>query len=105
MNDAAHNAASDPAERNEVLVWRLIEIVNAGDLDALEEVGDYRFAVEVRRWIAPFRAAFPDFRMEVREVITQGDRVVGHFKCSGTQLGEWRGVPASGRRFEDVDET
>ena len=32
------------------------------------------------------------------------DQVVAWFKCSGTHLGEWLGVPATGRRFENVDE-
>lgn len=93
------------AERSKALVTRLIEIVNAGELEALDEVGDAQFAEQARSWIAPFRVAFPDFRMEVREVTAEGDQVVGHFKCSGTQRGEWRGIPASGQRFENVDET
>jgi predicted ester cyclase len=38
------------------------------------------------------------------ELIGEDDTVVGHFRCSGTQLVEWLGVPATGRRFEDVDE-
>ena len=35
---------------------------------------------------------------------TQGDTVVGHFRCSGTHRGLWHGVPATGRRFRGVDE-
>jgi predicted ester cyclase len=37
-------------------------------------------------------------------VIAEGDKVVGYFKCSGTHQGDWRGIPPSGKRFEDVDE-
>jgi hypothetical protein len=101
--------AGDPrpeatAERHKALVCRLIEIVNAGDLGALPEVATGRIAQDAERWIGPFRASFPDFHMEVVDVISEGDKVVGHFRCSGTHRGEWRGRPPTGRRFEDVDE-
>ena len=58
----------------------------------------------VRRWIAPFRASFPDVHMEVVELIAEGDQVVGRFTCSATHLGEWLGQAPTGRRFEQVDE-
>jgi predicted ester cyclase len=90
--------------QNKALVRRLVEIVNDRDLDALEEVAAGQIAQEARRWIGPFSESFPDFRMEVVDVIAQADKVVGHFRCSGTQKGEWRGSAATGRRFEDVDE-
>src|SRR5213080_5117983 len=92
------------AEANRMLVRRLVEIVNAGELDAIEEVAAGEIADGARRWIGPFRASFPDFRMEVVDVIAEDEKVVGYFKCSGTQEGEWRGHPPSGRRFEGVDE-
>jgi predicted ester cyclase len=89
---------------SKALVRRLVEIVNAGDLEAVDKVADGQLADAARRWIGPFRASFPDFRMEVRNLIAEGDQVVGHFKCSGTHRGKWRGNPPTGRRFEDVDE-
>jgi predicted ester cyclase len=42
--------------------------------------------------------------MELVDLIAEGDTVVGHFRCSGTHRGEWLGVPATGRRFEAIDE-
>jgi predicted ester cyclase len=42
--------------------------------------------------------------MEVVELIAEGDKVVAHFRCSGTYLGEWLGRPPTGRRFEGVGE-
>jgi hypothetical protein len=74
--------AGDPgpestAERHKALVRRLIDIVNAGDLGALPEVATGRIARDAERWIGPFRASFPDFRMEVVDVIAEGDKVVG----------------------------
>jgi predicted ester cyclase len=92
------------ARDTQALVRRLVEIVNDSDLDGLEEVASGEIAEQARGWIGPFRESFPDFRMEVEDVIAEGDKVVGYFKCSGTHLGEWRGRPPTGRRFEDVDE-
>jgi predicted ester cyclase len=93
----------DP-DHNRALVRRFVEIVNRGDLTDLDEVAEADFAEGMRRWIAPFRESFPDFRMEVVDVIAEPAKAVGHFRCSGTNDGAWQGKPATGRRFEDVDE-
>ena len=87
------------------LVRRLVEEgVNRRSTDILDEVADGAFADLARRWISPFRGAFPDFRMEIVTLIEEGETVVAHFRCSGTHLGEWLGIPPTGRRFESVDE-
>lgn len=87
------------------LVRRLVEEgVNRRDASVLDEVADGQFAEAARRWVDPFRGAFPDFTMEIVDLIEEENRVVAHFRCSGTHLGEWAGVPATSRRFEDVDE-
>jgi predicted ester cyclase len=93
------------AEANKQLVRRLVdEVVGRRNLDVLDELAAGELARVARRWVDPFQSAFPDFEMEVVELIAEGDVVVGHFKCSGTHRGEWLGVPATGRRFEGVDE-
>jgi predicted ester cyclase len=86
------------------LVARLVEIVNAGEVERLEEVASGEVAEAARRWIGPFRESFPDFRMELVEAVAEPDKVAAYFKCSGTQTGEWQGRPPSGRRFEGIDE-
>jgi predicted ester cyclase len=92
-------------EDNKRLVRRLVEeAVGEHDLEVLDEIAAGPFAEVARRWVAPFRGAFPDFTMEIVELIAEGDKVVGRFKCSGTHEGEWLGVLPTGRRFEQVDE-
>jgi predicted ester cyclase len=81
-----------------------VDAVNERDYERVSEFAGGRIAEEAERWIGPFTESFPDFRMEVVDVIAEGDRVVGHFRCSGTHEGEWRGRPPTGRRFEGVDE-
>jgi predicted ester cyclase len=88
-----------------VLVRRLVdEVVNGGDLNVLDEIYTEPMARAARRWIEPFRRSFPDFRMEIVQLVAEDDNVVARFRCSGTHLGEWQGSPPTGLRFERVDE-
>jgi predicted ester cyclase len=97
--------ASLSVEENKQLVRRLVhEAVARRNPDALDELAAGEFAQAAKRWVQPFQSAFPDFEMEIVDLIAEGDRVVAHFRCSGTHRGEWVGVPATGRRFEQVDE-
>jgi len=87
------------------VVRRLIEeVMNAGRLDVVDELYTPDMAPAARRWIAPFRESFPDVQMEIVDLIAEGEKVVGRFRCSATNLGPWRGRPPTGRRFERVDE-
>ena len=92
-------------EANKLLVRRLVhEAVAERNLDVLDQLAAGEFAAVAKRWVVPFQSAFPDFEMEIVDLIAEGDKVVARFKCSGTHRGEWLGVPATGRRFENVDE-
>jgi predicted ester cyclase len=93
------------SEDHKQLVRRLVEEgVNQRNPGVLDEVADGPFAELARQWASPFTGSFPDFRMEIVDLVAEGDMVVAHFRCSGTHLGEWLGVPPTNRRFEDVDE-
>lgn len=93
------------AEQNKQLVRRLVEVaVGEHDLTVLDQVAAGPLAEVARRWVTPFQGAFPDFTMEIVDLIAEGEKVVAHCRCSGTHLGEWLAVPPTGRRFENVDE-
>jgi predicted ester cyclase len=88
-------------ESHKHLVRRLVqEGVNEHNLDVLDDVAEGAFAEVARRWIAPFRGPFPDFEMEIVNLVEEDDVIVAHFRCSGTHLG----IAPTGRRFEQVDE-
>jgi predicted ester cyclase len=92
-------------EANKAVVRRFVEeVANGGHLELIDELYAPELAPATRRWIAPFRASFPDVHMEIVELIAEGDKVVGRFTCSATHLGAWLGQAATGRRFERVDE-
>jgi predicted ester cyclase len=90
---------------NKAVVGRLIdEVLNGGDLDLIDRLYSAEMAAGARRWIEPFRVAFPDVEMETIELLAEGDRVAGRFRCSGTNLGPWRGREPTGKRMEEIDE-
>jgi predicted ester cyclase len=92
-------------EENKLLVRRFVEqAVGQRNIDFLDELVADAFVPIARRWVSPFQSAFPDFEMQIVELIGEGQKVVGHFRCSGTHPGDWLGVPGTGHRFEDVDE-
>lgn len=93
------------ADEGKQLVRRLVEeAINARDVDVVDELADGELAQAAKRWIGPFRASFPDFTMDIVDLIGEGDAVVGHFRCAGTHLGVWNGIPPTGKRFHDIDE-
>ncbi len=76
--------------------------MNGCDLGVLDEVAEGEIAKAASG--GPFRESFPDFSMEIVDLIAEDDKVVAHFLCSGTHEGEWQGRLATGKRFDRVDE-
>jgi predicted ester cyclase len=86
------------------VVRRLVDVMNTGDLAALDDLYVPRLVPVAKRWVEPFLASFSDVDMRIVELVAEGDRVVSRFACSGTHTGSWLGHPPTGRRFTDVAE-
>ncbi len=95
-------------EANKQLVRRYVEEMwNQGRLAAAADflAPDYRRHMGDRaldaqgqmQRIAGMRAAFPDLRMEIRDLLAEGDRVAMHLRMTGTQQAAFLGVTPSGR--------
>src|SRR5262245_31907671 len=52
----------------------------------------------IKTYVTLLRAAFPDFRYTVEDLIAEGERVVVRVTAEGTQSGEFMGLPATGKR-------
>lgn len=61
---------------------------------------DLRGPDGVRAWVRAFRTTFPDVSDMVQEQVAEGDVVISRVKVIGTQLGPFRGLPATGKRVE-----
>ena len=52
-----------------------------------------------RDFYAGLRAAFPDTRYTVEDLVSEGDKVVVRWRLNATHKGEFRGVAATGRQI------
>jgi predicted ester cyclase len=91
-------------EENRAMVRRLVEGINAGDIEStVDELFAPRAARRVKRLFTSFHSAFPDWREEIVELVAEENTVAGRFRCSGTHKGEFLGEAPTGKRME-VDE-
>src|SRR5262249_8007040 len=51
----------------------------------------------VKELVGLFRTAFPDFEVEVLHTVVEGDKAVDHIASTGTHLGAFMGVEATGK--------
>ncbi len=93
-------------------VRHLYDAINAGDLESFgKHLADDVVEHEELPGLAPDkdgilaffrvqRAAFPDMRMDVQDVVASGDKVVARVRYTGTNRGEFMGAPATGKRVD-----
>jgi predicted ester cyclase len=76
------------SEENKAMVRRLVEAINAEEEGAaVEELFTSRAARQAKSLFAEFRSAFPGWHEEIVELVAEGNKVAGRFKCSGTHRG------------------
>jgi predicted ester cyclase len=95
-------------EQNKTLARRWFDdLFSRGDLDAANEIlsaefvdhlprGDERGIEELKHYILMYRAAFPDIRDTVEEIVAEGDKVVVRWTSRATHQGEFMGVAPTG---------
>jgi steroid delta-isomerase-like uncharacterized protein len=100
----------DAAEKNRNLVERWFQVWNTGDLASIEEIVATDFVnhdlnhpektdfQSYRAWVAENRTAFPDFHVEVHDMIAEGDKVASRWTVTGTHKGNFLGVPPTSAR-------
>jgi steroid delta-isomerase-like uncharacterized protein len=91
---------------------RLYELISAGDIDGFgnhmaedfveheEMPGLERSKDGVKQMFRIYRAAFPDLQMEAEDVLVDGDKAVARVRATGTNQGEFMGMPATGKSVE-----
>jgi predicted ester cyclase len=89
-------------EENKTLVRREQEELwnHTGDLDAAGELFAPELAEAARQEAADFRRGFPDVVSTIEDLVAEGDRVAARWRARATHLGEYVGVPPTGREVE-----
>jgi len=84
-------------------------LLNAGDVDGFGDLLSDDFVEHeetpglaptkdgVKAFFRMYLAAFPDLRMDPVDVLPSGDKVVARVKATGTNTGEFMGMPATGK--------
>ena len=100
-------------EQNKALCHRLYAAVSSGDFDVLDQIVVPNFVEH--ETVAPgmpagreglkvlfrmIRQAMPDMVMTPEDIVAEGDRVAIRAVMTGTQTGEFMGLPPSGKHVE-----
>jgi len=99
-----------PEQENIAILGKFVEeVINQGRYEADDELVEENF-VELdplpgqqqgreglKDLIRMMRLAFPDIHWVVEETVASGDKVVSRFRWTGTQRGDFLGIPATGR--------
>ncbi len=97
---------------HEETLRRCYELLNAGDVDGFGDLLSDDFVEHeatpglaptkdgVKTFFRMYIAAFPDLRMDPVDVLPSGDKVVARVRATGTNTGEFMGMPASGKSVD-----
>lgn len=97
-------------EAKKAVVRRLAQVVNAGNLDQLDDVLASNYVrhdpnpllkdagrKEYKEAFTKLREAFPDAKWTLEEILADGDRVIGRWSFHGTHNGPFFNIPPSGK--------
>lgn len=103
------------AEANTALLRDSVEAFNAGDTARLLAVAAPDIVIHYAELPEPLRGretwkqgyelvkrAFPDLEIRIDDLVAAGDKVALRLTLGGTHLGEFQGIPATGRRISYV---
>ncbi|QLH35915.1 MAG: ester cyclase [Parachlamydiaceae bacterium] len=84
-------------------IWDLKDLSAIDDLMHKDIIlhsllGDFKGKESMRNVIQAWYEGFPDLKVENLSILSENDQVVIHWKASGRHQGEFKGIPASGKK-------
>ena len=105
--------STDQATSNKATLTRFEEALSSGDWELISKTIDEVVEPDalirtplpikatgaelLKEVFARLHRAFPDLRVAVKDLIAEGDKVVARDTVTGTQMGEYMGLPPSGK--------
>ena len=87
-------------EENKAVVRRFAEAFTNHDAAVLNEVLAPDLAKKViEQWLPGNDALWADHRAEVADIVSEGDKAWALLATSGRHIGEWMGLPATGKAW------
>ena len=106
--------SSETVETNREVVEQLIELIENGEIDRLDEVIDenvtmyYSGGDEVsgldtyKEFTESWVDGFSDLSFDVHDMVAEDDTVIVYMTMQGTHDGEFQGIEATGNSFEET---
>ncbi|MDA1183629.1 MAG: ester cyclase [Acidobacteria bacterium] len=100
------------SDANKALARRFYAAVSAGQFDSINDAIAENFVEHekfpgleptregVQKMFEMMRSAFQDFRMEIDDMIAEGDKVFLRARMCGTHKGEFLGIAPTGRQID-----
>lgn len=115
---AAAGTTGDP-EANKAAARRYFdEVINQGGLDAIDEMmsADIAFMIPtlpdpvrgrdgMKLFVSGLRTSFPDIRFQAELLVASANRVAARYSMTGTQRGEFLGIPPTNNAVTDEGTT
>jgi steroid delta-isomerase-like uncharacterized protein len=97
------------SEENKALARKFFRIFELGEPGMADEIvsvdyvnhdaPDPNIGLEgAKAGVTRFKVGFPDAQVKIAFQVAEGDKVVTRYTWSGTHLGEFVGIPATGKR-------
>lgn len=119
MNTIVKEKEMSEIEQNKELFRKAVkEIWNKGNFDILTDMISDDFVIHfpkpgeeikgaknVKEFYTNLRRAFPDIRFTIIDQVGEEEKIVTHWSATGTHKGEFKGIPATGKKvtFNAID--
>jgi steroid delta-isomerase-like uncharacterized protein len=99
-------------QENKAIFEKLIRLQESGDLNTVDQViapnwVDHNPSMPplqgyegFKQLTLAFRSAFPDMRIEIEDILAEGDKVAARLHLHGTNTGSFQGMPPTGKAID-----